>query len=520
MAFPAVATAHEPGGAPANAGIADPRSAATQLHYAPMAATRDYPWALWEPASTRNYTFADRQNDVAITRLVIHVAEGGFASTYQWFKNPGVGASAHYVVSSTGQVAQMVPEHDIAWHAGNWLYNETSVGIEHAGYTYGAPFPSAEYRGSARLAGYLARKYAITPDRSHVIGHNQVPDPNHPGEYGGVSHHTDPGPHWNWPLYMAYLRLAAATTPALTVDNSSPNFTAGWRWRTVSGGGAIGGSSRATIPGTIGEAAAYATALPHDGLYDAFLRWPCLAGRNPATRVVVHTATGSATRVVNETARCAVWVWLGAYDFEAARALRVQVLRSSAARGTVMTDAVRFVAQADTIAPTRPPVSLSAVTSAGATLSWGTATDDVGIWGYQVFLDGVRIDLGQALSTAVIGLPCATAHTLVVRSIDRSGHRSLPVTVPLTTDPCPPPPANLVQTGQATDGFTVGWDPVPGAVRYRVWGPRVTLRTTTLTSATVSGLLCGGSRLVNVAAQDAAGSISAPAQITAYAAAC
>ena len=45
------------------------------------------------------------------------------------------------MVGSAGQVAQMVPERDIAWHAGNWPYNETSIGIEHAGFTNKTVFP-------------------------------------------------------------------------------------------------------------------------------------------------------------------------------------------------------------------------------------------------------------------------------------------------------------------------------------------------------------------------------------------
>ena len=28
----------------------------------------------------------------------------------------------------------MVPDEDIAWHAGYWPYNESSIGIEHEGF--------------------------------------------------------------------------------------------------------------------------------------------------------------------------------------------------------------------------------------------------------------------------------------------------------------------------------------------------------------------------------------------------
>ena len=47
----------------------------------------DYPGVLLEPASAANYTASDRGLG-DINRIVIHVAQGGFASTYQWF-GPG-----------------------------------------------------------------------------------------------------------------------------------------------------------------------------------------------------------------------------------------------------------------------------------------------------------------------------------------------------------------------------------------------------------------------------------------------
>ena len=51
-------------------------------------------------------------------------------------------------------------------------------------------------------------------DRTHVIGHYQVPDPNNPGQYGGVDHHTDPGPYWDWTYYMATAQSDAKALPS------------------------------------------------------------------------------------------------------------------------------------------------------------------------------------------------------------------------------------------------------------------------------------------------------------------
>lgn len=160
----------------------------------------------WVPAARRAYGTAGRPNRT-IKRIIIHVAQAPAGSVVNTFKNGRAGSSAHYVVSATGHVTQMVPDHAVAWHAGNRVYNATSIGIEHAGYVNRAgSFTEPMYRASGRLAGQLAEKYHIPLDRQHVIGHNEVPDPIEPGKFGGFDGHTDPGSHWNWRKYMRYAR--------------------------------------------------------------------------------------------------------------------------------------------------------------------------------------------------------------------------------------------------------------------------------------------------------------------------
>jgi hypothetical protein len=41
-------------------------------------------------------------------------------------------ASAHYQVDAAGRIGQLVWDKDTAWHAGNWVANCESIGIEHA----------------------------------------------------------------------------------------------------------------------------------------------------------------------------------------------------------------------------------------------------------------------------------------------------------------------------------------------------------------------------------------------------
>jgi hypothetical protein len=185
-------------------------------------ASADYPPAAWVPADPNNYTVANRPRDYPVDMIVIHDIEGTYGSAIQMFQDPNREASAHYVISDAGQIAQMVLEKDIAWHAGNWDYNTRSIGIEHEGFAEGPNwYTTTMYRASAQLAASICSRWGVPMDRTHVIGHYQVPDPNNPGLYGGADHHTDPGSNWNWTYYMSLARSyanAAASPPHMVLS--------------------------------------------------------------------------------------------------------------------------------------------------------------------------------------------------------------------------------------------------------------------------------------------------------------
>lgn len=134
-----------------------------------------------------------------INQIVIHDIEGTPASALSVFQNPQSQASAHYIVGADGTVYQVVREHDIAYHDGNFWSNMHSIGIEHegwdsTGYRY---YNATEYLASAKLVTYLLKKYAIPLDHSHVAAHATVytdkPD---------TWNHVDPGPYWLWDYYF------------------------------------------------------------------------------------------------------------------------------------------------------------------------------------------------------------------------------------------------------------------------------------------------------------------------------
>ncbi|RKN40020.1 N-acetylmuramoyl-L-alanine amidase [Streptomyces hoynatensis] len=160
----------------------------------------DYPLAEWTPASFSNFTVANRPSQYPIEYVVIHVTQETFADTLAIFQDPSAAVSSHYVVGSAdGRVAQCVEERNVAWHAGNWSYNTRSIGIEHEGWVDEPEwFTDAMYEKSARLTAYVCDAYGIPKNRTHIIGHSEVP---------GATH-TDPGPLWDWDRYLGLVKAA------------------------------------------------------------------------------------------------------------------------------------------------------------------------------------------------------------------------------------------------------------------------------------------------------------------------
>jgi N-acetyl-anhydromuramyl-L-alanine amidase AmpD len=158
---------------------------------------------------TPNKTESNRTR-ATINAIVIHDTEGRFIGSVRFLQRSRAQGSAHFVVSRRGQIVQLVPVGDVAWHAGNSWWNLHSIGIEHEGWVGRRAYTESEYRASAELAAYLAHRWSVPIDREHIIGHNEVPNPFRPGWFGGANGHTDPGMYWNWAHYMHLVRSYAA----------------------------------------------------------------------------------------------------------------------------------------------------------------------------------------------------------------------------------------------------------------------------------------------------------------------
>ena len=313
----------------------------------PATGDADYPGARWVAASAKNFQRADRPFSSPITRIVIHTTEGPYAAAIRSFSHRGPQASAAYVIrSSDGAMTQMVHEQDIAWHAGNRQYNATSIGIEHEAFVGNCSwYTNAMYRSSARLVAFLTRKYGIPIDRTHIIGHYQVPDPFRLGGFGGFAHHIDPGPCWNWAKYMRLIRAAAGEAPAQrtplqVVDAATGLKAPGWRRHRPDSTQLFGPAYYLARPSGTAAPASFRLAIPATGDYAVYGWWPAERTRNPAVPVGIATATGWHWLTVNERTAGGRWVYLGTFTLPAGKGWDVRIARNSSATGRIVADAV------------------------------------------------------------------------------------------------------------------------------------------------------------------------------------
>jgi chitodextrinase len=167
----------------------------------------------------------------------------------------------------------------------------------------------------------------------------------------------------------------------------------------------------------------------------------------------------------------------------------------------------------DTTAPSAPGTpSFSSITGSSATASWGAATDNVAVTGYEYSLNGGGwTSTGTSTSVGLTGLSQATNYSFQVRARDAANNlgpaSSNSFSTLDTSAPSTPGTPSFSSLGSTT--AVASWGAASdnvGVVRFEYsvnGGGWVNVGNTT--SATVSGLSAGTSNTVAVRAVDGAG---------------
>ncbi|MDH5366882.1 MAG: GEVED domain-containing protein [Cyclobacteriaceae bacterium] len=169
----------------------------------------------------------------------------------------------------------------------------------------------------------------------------------------------------------------------------------------------------------------------------------------------------------------------------------------------------------DTQAPTVPTgLSVSGTTETTTSLLWTASSDNIGVTGYDVYVDGFLDGSTATTSYNISGLVVNTSYTLSVSAKDAAGNTSaqstgLNITTPDLTAPTAVTglaAANTTET--STDlSWTAATDNV-GVSGYEVYVDGFLNGSTVLTSYSVTGLSASSTYTLSVRAKDAAGNAS------------
>ncbi len=305
------------------------------------------------------------RNGTAVSLVVIHSCEGNYAGCWGWLRNSQAQASAHYVVSESGnEVTQLVREVNRAWHvaaayqcghAGNQQCNRNgvstnnfSVGIEHAGFASQASWSNGIIETSAKLTCDITKRHGVVRDRNHIVSHGQLQPYNR----------TDPGPNWPWSHYIDRIKGycndggggGGTPTGAIIVDSNPANNDANVAKVELAGTW----TASSAVPGYYGSGYYYANTaatsapatfwfyLPAAGTKTIDAWWTAGTDRAPAAPWIAYNAAGSEVgrTTTNQQGSGSQWVTLGTWSFSAGWN-KVALSRWTATGKIVVADAVR-----------------------------------------------------------------------------------------------------------------------------------------------------------------------------------
>lgn len=120
--------------------------------------------AVWQGPAADNFGDGDWTECEAADRmsahrgLIIHIAEGTYAGTNSWEKNPASDISSHWVLAKDGRCTQMVDTDDRPWTQGDG--NSQWLSVECEGYS-GESLTGAQITVLARLLAKAHQVYGV-----------------------------------------------------------------------------------------------------------------------------------------------------------------------------------------------------------------------------------------------------------------------------------------------------------------------------------------------------------------------
>jgi len=251
-------------------------------------------------------------------------------------------------------------------------------------------------------------------------------------------------------LYYVPASAAAASGITVTVSAGAPTYlsgTAAEYWGVAAAGplatyALAGGQGTSATSGT--TASAPAGSLVFSGLITGGTPGAVTPGSSAGATFVIRAALASNSVVAEDVSTSSAGPQRAAFTL------------GSAADWYVASAVFRAPSVADTVAPSSPTgVSASATSSTSVKVGWLASTDNVGVTGYSIYRDGVRLaDVTDTLVSYVDGSAAAgDTYSYTVVAFDAANNQSAPSVVASATTP--PVSAGYVQSATMSTGSRV-----------------------------------------------------------------
>jgi hypothetical protein len=211
-------------------------------------------------------------------------------------------------------------------------------------------------------------------------------------------------------------------------------------------------------------------------------------------------------------------------------------VQSRASGGRVSTTATITVSTpaceggtADTTPPSTPQFPTEYFPSNGGfVFGWNPSSDNVGVTGYSIFLNGTQVATVAPGTTVPVlgsigytfsGLSCGTSYQVAVSAYDAAGNTSVQATLTATTAGCPSSlaaPTGVYTVVSSTNDVELYWTQPAGVTHFYLWLNGTRLLGTGGSSADYGPLACGQTFTLGIQSWDtASGQVSTISTATA-----
>jgi len=184
---------------------------------------------------------------------------------------------------------------------------------------------------------------------------------------------------------------------------------------------------------------------------------------------------------------------------------------------------------ADTSAPSAPTgLTVQAATGTSVSLTWTASTDNLGVQGYGVYVNGTRVQQPTQTAVTVSGMTCGIAYTFGVDAYDAAANRSTRTEMTATTSACadtqsPSAPANVAASSRTATSIALTWSASSdnvGVTGYGLYRGGTLAGTAAGTTGIFSNLTCNTNYTLGVDAFDGAAHRSAKTTVMVATTAC